>query len=365
MPTSALHPFHRIDQLIRRRARPRPDRAPRPRRARAARLAASTTALLALGALGACTGAPAAKGPATSTGSGHPAAVTVRSCGATTAVSTPPKRLVTLNEGATEVALALGLQTRMAGTAYLDDTIPAQWKAAYDSVPVLSKEYPTKEKLLAAHPDFLYASYASAFTDKVAGTRAELDAEHIPSYLSPFGCADSKQVPAASFAAVWGELTDVAKAFGVTARATAIEQRQKKTLAGLAAQGAGRGLNVLWYDSDTKTPFVGAGHGGPQLILDAVGAHNVFGSLPGGWQSVSWEKVAAANPDAIVLADAGWDTAKSKIAYLEHDPVLSRLTAVRKRAFVVVPFSESTPGVLLADGASQVSAGLAKLHPAS
>lgn len=254
MPTSALHPFHRIDQLIRRRARPRPDRAPRPRRARAARLAASATALLALGTLGACTGAPAAKGPATATGSGHPAAVTVRSCGAATAVSTPPKRLVTLNEGATEVALALGLQTRMAGTAYLDDTIPARWKAAYDSVPVLSKEYPTKEKLLAAHPDFLYASYASAFTGKVAGTRAELDAEHIPSYLSPFGCADSKQVPAASFAAVWGELTDVAKVFGVTARATAIEQQQKKTLAGLAAQGAGRGLNVLWYDSDTKTP---------------------------------------------------------------------------------------------------------------
>ncbi|GHJ41243.1 ABC transporter substrate-binding protein [Streptomyces sp. TS71-3] len=288
--------------------------------------------------------------------------MSVSSCGTAATVQAPPKRLVTLNEGATEVALSLGLQSRMAGTAYLDDSIPAKWKAAYDSVPVLSKEYPTKEKLLAARPDFLYASYSSAFTDKVAGTRDELHGEGIPSYLSPFGCGDDKQVPPVSWQSVWGELGDVAEVFGVTPRATAIQKQQKQELAELARTGAGKGLDVLWYDSDTKTPFVGAGHGGPQLILGAVGARNVFGHLPGGWQSVSWEKVAAADPDAIVLADASWDTAQSKIHYLEHDPVLSRLTAVRHRAFVVVPFSESTPGVLLADGASRVSAGLAKLH---
>lgn len=291
--------------------------------------------------------------------------MSVSSCGVTTTVAAPPSRLVTLNQGATEVALALGLQSQMAGTAFLDDAVPSQWKAAYDAVPVLSKEYPTKEKLLAARPDFLYASYTTAFSDKVAGTRADLSSKGIESYLSPFGCADSKQVPPVSFQAVWDEVGDIAEVFGVAPRAAALQKEQKQQLAGLRAEAAGKGLNVLWYDSNTKAPFVGAGHGGPQLVLDAVGAHNVFGTLPGGWKTVSWEKVAAADPDVIVLADASWDSAQSRIDYLEHDPVLSKLTAVRHKAFVVVPFSETTPGVRLADGAALVSAGLSKLHPRS
>ncbi|MFJ4189291.1 ABC transporter substrate-binding protein [Kitasatospora sp. NPDC089509] len=324
---------------------------------------AAATAFLLTGVLGACTGAPAPSTSAGATGSAAP--VSVDNCGTTVTVGAPPARLVTLNEGATEVALALGLQSRMAGTAYLDDSIPEKWKAAYDSVPVLSEKYPTKEKLLAARPDFLYSSYASAFSDKVAGTREELQGQGIPSYVSPFGCSDKSKVAPTTWQSVWGELTDVAKVFGVQDRAAAIQQQQEQQLAQFKATAAGKDLKVLWFDSDTKTPFVGAGHGGPQLVLDAVGARNVFADLPGGWQNVSWEKVVAADPDAIVLADASWDTAQSKIDYLEQDPVLSKLGAVQRKAFVVVPFSESTPGVLLADGAAKVSAGLGQLHPAS
>ncbi|MFJ9691473.1 ABC transporter substrate-binding protein [Kitasatospora sp. NPDC101183] len=328
-----------------------------------ARAGRATAAFLLVGLLGACTSAPAPDAPAGATGSAAP--VSVENCGTTVTVAAPPARLVTLNQGATEVALALGLQSRMAGTAYLDDAVPEKWKTAYDSVPVLSKKYPTKEQLLSARPDFLYASYASAFTDKVAGTREELLGQGIPSYVSPFGCSDKSKAAPTTWQSVWGELNDVAKAFGVPDRAAAIQQQQEQQLAGFKAKAAGKDLKVLWYDSDTKTPFVGAGHGGPQLVLDAVGARNVFADLPGGWQNTSWEKVVAADPDVIVLADAGWDTAQSKIEYLQNDPVMSRLGAVQRKAFVVVPFSESTPGVLLADGGARVSDGLGRLHPGS
>ncbi|MET8698657.1 ABC transporter substrate-binding protein [Kitasatospora sp. NPDC004723] len=327
------------------------------------RVGRTVAAVLFTGVLSACAGAPAPVASSATTGSAEP--VSVDNCGTTVTVGAPPDRLVTLNQGATEVALALGLQSRMAGTAYLDDAVPEKWKAAYDSVPVLSKGYPTKEKLLAARPGFLYASYSSAFTDKVAGTREELRGQGIPSYLSPFGCSDKSQVPPTTWQAMWGELNDVAKVFGVAERATEIQRQQEQQLARFTAAAAGKDLKILWFDSDTKTPYVGAGHGGPQLVLDAVGARNVFGDLPGSWQNVSWEKVVAADPDAIVLADADSDTAQSKIDYLENDPVLSRLTAVQRKAFVVVPFSESTPGVRLADGAARVSEGLAELRPGS
>ncbi|WP_278258006.1 hypothetical protein [Nocardioides convexus] len=80
---------------------------------------------------------------------------------------------MTMNQGATEVMLALGLQDRMAGTAYLDDSVPAKWRAAYDGVEVLSKEYPDHETLLAARADFVYGSYSSAFGDEAAGSQQE------------------------------------------------------------------------------------------------------------------------------------------------------------------------------------------------
>ena len=92
----------------------------------------------------------------------------------------------------------------------------------------------------------------------------------------------------------------------------------------------------------------------------AVGATNIFADLPKGWDNVAWEKVVEADPDVIVLADASWSTAASKQAYLESDPVLSQLKAVKNKAYVTIPFSESTPGIRLVDGAISVSEQLAK-----
>jgi iron complex transport system substrate-binding protein len=243
----------------------------------------------------------------------------------------------------------------MAGTAYLDDSIADQWQSAYETVDVLAKEYPTREDVLAAEPDFVYASYASAFDPKVAGTPEDLESAGIASYLSPFGCDDEAERPAPSWDAVWKEVDAVATAFGVPERSEEFRTAQQDLLDGLAETGAGEGMNVLWYDSGDKTPLVGAGGSGPQLVLDAVGATNIYEDLEGGWGDGTWEKVIAADPDAIVLADASWSSAQDKIDYLENDPLLSQLPAVKAKAYVTVAYSESTPGVRLADGAASVS----------
>lgn len=51
--------------------------------------------------------------------------------------------------------LALGLEDSMVGTAYLDDTIYEPLQEAYDKVPVLSDQYPTKEQVIDAEGGFL------------------------------------------------------------------------------------------------------------------------------------------------------------------------------------------------------------------
>lgn len=319
-------------------------------------IALATAALLLAG----CAGSPESDVAASPETAGFP--VTVESCGNSSTIAKKPQRAITMNQGATEVVLALGLEKQLAGTAYLDDAVPAKWKAAYDSVKVLSKEYPDHETVLAAKPDFIYGSYASAFDKENAGTQAELDKLGIASFTSLFGCGENNPSADVSFESVWDEIDIVAKAFGAPDRAAAIRADQKKTLATLAEEKVGDGLDVFWFDSGDKTAFAGTGEGGPQLILDAVGATNVFADLKGGWADVSWEKVIAADPDVIVLADASWSTADDKIAMLEKDPALSKLKAVRNKKFVVLPFSESTPGVRLVDGAVAVADGLGSIN---
>lgn len=306
------------------------------------------------------TGATGAAGAAVES-TASPTPVTLTNCGEQVLVTRPPAKLVTLNQGATEVALALGLQDRMAGTAYLDDAVAPRWKSAYDSVNVLAKEYPSKEQFLAATPDFAYASYASAFTDKAVGTRAELTTEGVGTYVSPFGCAKGTPKAEPTFENGWAEIREVAQIFGVAPKAEQVVQEQKHQLASVRQAAVGKGKKIFWYDSGDKTPFVGAGGGGPQLILDAVGATNVFADVPGGWADGSWEKVVAADPDVIVLADAGWNSAQKKRDYLDADPTLSKLKAVRTKQFVVVPFSETTPGARLVDGAESVTKQLGAL----
>ncbi|GAA4688827.1 ABC transporter substrate-binding protein [Nocardioides nanhaiensis] len=328
---------------------------PRPARAAAALALAALT-------LTACAGAPAAEPRSESAGEdGFPLEIT--SCGRTTTLEQPVTAGVTLNQGATEVALALGLEDQLTGTAYLDDAVQPTLQQAYEAVPVLAAEYPTQEQLLAAQPDFAYASYASALEATAVGTPAELEQLGVASYLSPFGCAEDADRPAASFDAVWVEVDDVAAAFGVPERAEQLREEQEQELTDVERAGAGEGTRVLWYDSGDKTPYVGAGDGGPQLVLDAVGATNVFGELAGSWADGSWEDVVAADPDVIVLADAAWSGAAEKRAYLERDPVLRELTAVREGRFVTVPFSESTVGVRLVDGAASVAEQLERLAP--
>ena len=88
----------------------------------------------------------------------------LENCGIVQSIPDAPTKAVTLNQGATEVLLALGLEGSMAGHAYIDDIIWPAFETAYNSVPELSTRYPTIEQIVDAEADFLYASYSSAFS---------------------------------------------------------------------------------------------------------------------------------------------------------------------------------------------------------
>ncbi|USI93097.1 ABC transporter substrate-binding protein (plasmid) [Rhodococcus pyridinivorans] len=303
--------------------------------------------IAALLVLSACSGSPDDDGTA---------AISLQNCGRTVTLDGPAERAVTLNQGATETALSISAERQMAGTAYLDDAIAPQWQAAYAQIPVLNeKDYPSREALLETKPDLVLASYSSAFDDKAVGSHESFDELGIATYVSPFGCQDKSERPPVSWDSIAIEITDYGRLFGRDTAADAVVAQMRETLAGIESSAPARNTSIFWYDSGTDTPFVGGNAGGPQLIIDAVGGTNIFSGADGAWLDGSWEAVLKADPDVIVLADASWDTAEAKREYLRSDPVLKDLKAVRDEAFVVVPFSASTPGPRLIEGAALIA----------
>lgn len=89
--------------------------------------------------------------------------VGISSCGISSWIKSTPSRALTINQGTTEIMLALGLADRMVGSAYLDDEIWQELAADCANLPVISDTYPTASEIEALQPDFVYASYSSAF----------------------------------------------------------------------------------------------------------------------------------------------------------------------------------------------------------
>lgn len=258
--------------------------------------------------------------------------------------------------------VALGLEDRIVGMSYPASTevVPTRWREAYQTVPVLSEEYLSKETFLAAKPDFAYATSSMVFSAKYIGTCGDLAAHGIPSYLSVEECWEGEY----SWDLVWQEIADIGRIFGVPGRAEELVPHQRQVLQRIRQESPGAGIELFVWDMNTKTLLVVAGGGGPQLILDAVGAGNISGHLDKeGWATVSWEQVVAANPGVIVVTEAPWSSAQKKIAYLESDPALSQLTAVKKQRYVTVSYSAITSFVRLVGAPRSLGRQLAEFDP--
>ena len=331
---------------------------------RARRLALAAPAALTVAALAACGGAsadqPAASAPGTSASAAAFTPVTVDNCGTEVTVDSPPERVVAIKSTSIEMLLALGLGDRLVGTAFADGPVPDEYADAYDAVPVLSDKVPGQEALLEVQPDFVYAGWESNFSDDGAGERSALQGLGIGTYVSPAACKEDGYMPdPLTFDGLFDEIREVASVFGVEDRAEDLIADQRAALDGV--EPPAEETTALWYSSGTDTPYVGAGIGAPQMMMDAAGLTNIFADVHDTWTSAGWEHVVAADPDVIVLVDATWNTADSKIAMLEGNPATSQLTAVKEHRYLTVPFPAAEAGVRNADAVVDLSRQLADL----
>ncbi|WP_035179419.1 ABC transporter substrate-binding protein [Alkalihalobacterium bogoriense] len=265
-----------------------------------------------------------------------------------------PKRAVTLNQHVTEIMLALGLEDHMVGTAYIDDEILDEYKAAYESIPVIADQYPSQEVFLEQEPDFAYAGWASAFREDNIGTVEQLEEFGIHAYLH-----ESSTIIGPTVEDIYTDIRNIGKIFKVEDRAEALIEEMKARIEKKKEeipQGA-VGKQVFIYDNGEAAPFTSARNFLNELI-SITGAENVFADIDKNWAEVSWEEVVERNPDIIVIIDYGETTIEEKKNFLLNHPALTDVPAVKNEQFIVIPLSSAAEGVRIPDAFELLVDGL-------
>jgi iron complex transport system substrate-binding protein len=315
-------------------------------------------------ALTACSPMPTATEPATAqpdAPAGHADyPLTIKNCGIQVTFDAPPEHVLAIKSTSIEMLLALGLEDRIIGTAFPDGPVAEEWAGAAEDLEQLSDKVPGVETVLDLSPDLVYAGWESNLTAEGAGDREMLASVGVNGYVSSAACTDPAVRPTPlTFDDVFAEINEVGAIFDAQDAAATLVDDQRARLN--AIEPDDRRLTALWFSSGSETPYVGAGVGAPQMVMDAVGLTNIAADVPETWSSIGWETVVAADPDVIVLVDSAWGSTEKKISVLESNPATAALSAVVNERYLVIPFPTSEAGVRSVEAVERLSDQLAEL----
>ncbi|MET0479722.1 MAG: putative F420-0 ABC transporter substrate-binding protein [Mycetocola sp.] len=300
--------------------------------------------------------APAAEPSASATPTASAYPLTLENCGTEVTIEKAPEKVLTIKSTSTEMLLALGLEDRLIGRAFPDGPIPAELGG--EDVPMISDKVPGQEAVLDLEPDFIFAGWESNFSADGAGDRATLESLGVNSYVSPAACKEVGKPDKLEFDDVFDQIAEVGAIFDVPAAADELIATQKAALEDLTPVSD---VSALWYSSGSDTPYVGAGSGAPQMIMDAVGVTNIAAGVDDSWTPFNWESVVDANPDVIILVVSDWGSAEKKIGVLQSNPATAKLDAVVNERFITVPFATTEAGVRNVESATDIAEQLEAL----
>jgi iron complex transport system substrate-binding protein len=171
-------------------------------------------------------------------------------------------------------------------------------------------------------------------------------------------CPDLVSLDPRTIGEVFADVRRVGGVTGLGAQAEALLADLDRRLAAVRQRVAGRPrprvLALEWLDP----PFAG-GHWVPEMIALAGGT-DAFGEPGGHSARLTWDQIAAADPDVIVVMPCGFDEAgaREQIATIAGRPEWRSLRAVRGGRVFPVDANGcfSRPGPRLVDGVERLAA---------
>ncbi|MFI9510884.1 ABC transporter substrate-binding protein [Nocardia sp. NPDC052566] len=310
----------------------------------------AATAVLAA-ALAACS----AQAPATG-------GITIPNCGAEAKFPAPAKRLFVNDGNLISMVLALGAADSVAAVSSVQrdaDTLRKHYGPVVDTLKSVATEYPSRETVLAQRPDVMVAGWNYGYDEAKKLTPDTLRKDGVAAYVLTESCrqhtGEKQRGVVEPWEALRGDLLNLGAITDRGERAREVTADLDRRLAALrGAPQAERRPNIFLFDSGTDSLMSSGSFGAPQAILDAAGGRNVLSDVPDTWTKVSWERLAAADPDAIMFVDYPPQTVAEKIALLRAKPGINQLRAVTENRFLNLPYALWTSGPLNIDAAEQI-----------
>lgn len=306
--------------------------------------------------------------------------LTLENCGRQITFDKAPGKAVSIGQNSSEILLSLGLADRLAATAVWVGPVLENLKAANAGVPRISNNQPSFEAVVKTDPDLVAAQFVfDVGPNGVVGKREQFEELGIATYISPGDCIakdnsmrDGARTKLFSMDLIYQEIAELAQIFDVQEGGEAfiaeLKQREAKAVASVAG-GKAKDVSLLYWFSSSQLngdAWVAGKFGAPGYITQVLGAHNAVDSGEE-WPAVSWESIVGRNPTVIVVGTMDRrkfpaDDPKVKIDFMEKDPVVSQIDAVKKKRFIELSAQAMNPTIRTIDGIETVAAGLKRLQ---
>ncbi|WP_253285357.1 ABC transporter substrate-binding protein [Ruegeria sp. HKCCD6604] len=276
-------------------------------------------------------------------------AVTVDNCGEPLVFDSAPERLVVHDMNMADMAFALGLQDKIVGLTGITGwykTSP-DFDAQRGDIPELAPKYPTIENLVAVEPDLFFAGWYYGMKPGGDVTPDTLEPFGIKTMILTESCVHlDKDRPEASMNLLFDDVLRLGKVMQVEDKAEALVAGWKDKLSAIEAKTADLAKpRVFLLDGPADAPFTAGKFAIPDAMITAAGGKNVTHDLDTSWGRTSWEAVAAANPEFLVLLDyQSGNGAEDTFQFLKDHPVMSQTDAVKNERWIGLRYEELTPG---------------------
>jgi len=276
-------------------------------------------------------------------------------------------RVVTLIASATEIVCALGCRDRLVGRSHECDfppdvrDLPALTEPKFPTDGT-SYEIDQRVKAIVQEGTSVYRVFADQLAELepdviVTQDQCEVCAASLADVekalcdwtgrpmrivsLQPNGLAD-----------IWGDILKVAGALGIEAHGEALVSDLRQRMTAVQEQVTAqpkrpRVACIEWVD-----PLMAAGNWVPELV-EMAGGENLFGEAGKHAPWMSWDELATADPDVIVVLPCGYDISRSlqDMPILEAKPGWGDLRAVREGRVLIADGNQyfNRPGPRVAE----------------
>lgn len=310
--------------------------------------------------------------------------VTVENCGIKQTFNRAPERVVTVGQHETELLLALGLEKKIAATSVWFGPLPDSLAQQGKHLSKLADNSPSFEAVVAQKPDLVLAQYHWHIGQQgEVGTREQFASLGIRTWISPADCigksvtdssnSDGARSAPFSMTEIEREVRELATIFNVLPQGEKLNSMLKQRIEQARKRAASQStppLKIVFWFSSTRLngdPWVAGNYGAPGWISNTLGLKNIIDSHDE-WPAVTWEHIAQAKPDTIVIAEMARrlypaDDAAKKAAFLRSDPVTRNIPAVKNGHIIVVPAMSLNPSLRTVDAVEIISRQLPRSRP--